>query len=811
MADVFLIAQARGPKSANVVFFHGLGGNAKSTWQASLDDEASFWPAWLAHDIEGLSVYSVGYEAPVSNWHGSAMELADRAANALNSLLVKPDLETGELILAGHSLGGLVIKQLLRKAADAATDRAEALSFIDRLRKVAFLATPHVGADLAGWGDRLRVLVRPSAATRSLLRNDSHLRDLNLWYRRWARQHAIDHLILTETKTTSVFGMIVKPDSSDPGLSSDPVPIDTDHMAIAKPVNRESEVYQLVLNFIKRHTERPVSLEERKIDDVKDDTQAIRENVDRLMADLSMSKAEREGLVGELAKVKAEYGGTVDLVSGFLETMVRRKVAPEQFAATLFKIAGDWKSAGEKIDALSYSGNLSPHLSVLRDQAKAAHGAGRLDEAEKLLGEIARAEIDALKRLEDHEREVQEEIRLRKRGIADTKAAQAAVAHVRLNYRDAAALYGEAARLVESLDTERRRTLLFEQAGELYAQGNEFGDNDALSEGIELYRLCLELTPRERVPLQWAWTQNNLGIALRALGERESGTARLEEAVGALREALQEWTRAGVPLQRARTQMNLGNALFRLGERESGTARLTEAVTAYREALMEITRARVPLDWAMTQMNLGAALVTLGQRERGTARLEEAVAAYRDALQENTRARVPLEWAATQGNLGGALVRLGERESGTARLTEAVAAYREALKELTRERMSLEWATTQNNLGAALVSLGERESGTARLEEAVSVFHAALEKRTRARVPIDWAFTQMNLAFVYRAFFHNDHRPGHLDDALEAVDGALEEFRKANAAFYIANAEGIRGEILAAKAASTPPRPPVPK
>ena len=34
---------------------------------------------------------------------------------------------------------------------------------------------------------------------------------------------------------------------------------------------------------------------------------------------------------------------------------------------------------------------------------------------------------------------------------------------------------------------------------------------------------------RERVPLDWAMTQNNLGNALRVLGERESGTARLDE------------------------------------------------------------------------------------------------------------------------------------------------------------------------------------------------------------------------------------------------------------------------------------------
>jgi hypothetical protein len=37
-------------------------------------------------------------------------------------------------------------------------------------------------------------------------------------------------------------------------------------------------------------------------------------------------------------------------------------------------------------------------------------------------------------------------------------------------------------------------------------------------------------------------TQNNLGDAPTALGERESGTARLEEAVAAYRAALEEWT-----------------------------------------------------------------------------------------------------------------------------------------------------------------------------------------------------------------------------------------------------------------------------
>lgn len=38
------------------------------------------------------------------------------------------------------------------------------------------------------------------------------------------------------------------------------------------------------------------------------------------------------------------------------------------------------------------------------------------------------------------------------------------------------------------------------------------------------YREALKEQTRERVPLDWAATQNNLGSALQTLGERDSAT-----------------------------------------------------------------------------------------------------------------------------------------------------------------------------------------------------------------------------------------------------------------------------------------------
>jgi tetratricopeptide (TPR) repeat protein len=82
-----------------------------------------------------------------------------------------------------------------------------------------------------------------------------------------------------------------------------------------------------------------------------------------------------------------------------------------------------------------------------------------------------------------------------------------------------------------------------------------------LEEAVQAYQQALKELTRDRAPLDWAGTQSNLGIILRALRERERGTQHLEEAVQACREALKEFTRDRVPLPWARTQNNLGNAL----------------------------------------------------------------------------------------------------------------------------------------------------------------------------------------------------------------------------------------------------------
>jgi len=291
MADLHCFSNCRGTLKANVIFFHGLGGHPRFTWQANKLDESTLWPRWLAEDIEGHAIWSVGYESPVSRWEGYAMGLYDRAENVLGRLIKEPRLGEGRIILLGHSLGGLVIKQLLEILGQEANKSTAAASLLERIDKVAFLATPHSGADLAIWGDRLRILVRPSAATRCLVRNDENLRRLNNWYRDWATSIGISHLVLRETKPIRILGTIVKPDTADPALHRVRAwPTDHDHWSIAKPKSRSDDVYVHVKQFVLDQFERPKPRVEKLAEELLSRQQATNSDTRDILSLLKRSE-----------------------------------------------------------------------------------------------------------------------------------------------------------------------------------------------------------------------------------------------------------------------------------------------------------------------------------------------------------------------------------------------------------------------------------------------------------------------------------------------------------------------------------------
>ena len=280
----------------HVVFIHGLSGHFELTWQSG-SVRPEFWPDWLEADIPEVAVWSLGYPAVATRWkQGAAMALPDRAANLLPLLVSDPALARGNIVLVGHSLGGLVIKELLRRADSEAPHKANVASFLRRVRKVVFVATPHLGSDQGSLAILLRIILRPREALQGLSRNDPHLASLNAWFRNYAVEHKIDCLVLQEKRALGILGHIVKPDSSDPGLypSTSVIPVDQDHVSIVKPIDRSADVYIHIRNFVSQpysgaHADTVILDQIKELDEKiveSDDRQSsLLRSIDRRIAD----------------------------------------------------------------------------------------------------------------------------------------------------------------------------------------------------------------------------------------------------------------------------------------------------------------------------------------------------------------------------------------------------------------------------------------------------------------------------------------------------------------------------------------------
>lgn len=306
MSRIIEIATWGKAARANVVFVHGLGGHAYDTWRWNADGD-TFWPLWLAEDLEGLTVHTLAYEAPPSNWWGTSMALQDRAANVLESLLAAPSLADGPVVFVCHSLGGLIIKQIILDMDQQKEERPEIASLLKRVTQVVFLATPHTGSRMASLLAQIRFLAWPTSIVRLLVANDPTLRAINQNYRGLAqrRNGSLSHLIFYETK--NIQGCVVVDEaSSDPGLPGRrPIPIDADHIRIAKPGDRQSLLYSVVRNFVAENPPRQGDLAIAMLDE-PDRSMVLREATTDEQANTSLTNPQRRLTKHELPDIKTE-------------------------------------------------------------------------------------------------------------------------------------------------------------------------------------------------------------------------------------------------------------------------------------------------------------------------------------------------------------------------------------------------------------------------------------------------------------------------------------------------------------------------
>ncbi|KAL8487887.1 hypothetical protein ACS0TY_024255 [Phlomoides rotata] len=200
----------------DIVFVHGLRGGPFKTWRLSedksstksglvekIDEEAgkqgTFWPGeWLAADFPHARLFSLKYKTNLTQWSGASLPLQEVSSMLLDKL-VAAGIGDRPVVFVTHSMGGLVVKQMLHQA------KAENMNnFVNNTVGLVFYSCPHFGSKLADMPWRMGLVLRPAPSIGELRSGSPRLVELNDFVRQLYKKKLIDVLSFCETKVTPI-------------------------------------------------------------------------------------------------------------------------------------------------------------------------------------------------------------------------------------------------------------------------------------------------------------------------------------------------------------------------------------------------------------------------------------------------------------------------------------------------------------------------------------------------------------------------------------------------------------------------------
>jgi hypothetical protein len=290
------------------------------------------------------------------------------------------------------------------------------------------------------------------------------------------------------------------------------------------------------------------------------------------------TEAAVKGATGPLIDRVADISKTLGVTDDAAKTLLKivgddPNIPDDKLAEALTKVARDYNELQTQVSALN---PVNPRAQGLVQQAKLEIRFGNLDRAEELLHDATEAQVAAAQEARKLREQAQAAEDAGMVGAASSKAAEGDLALTKRRYARAAELFALAAKYVPFGDLDQQSDYLLREGDALYEdgalfeateyeEGMEGGTNSSLNQSVEVYRLVIEKSPRERVPQQWAYAQHQLGRPLYILGSREADPTALEESVAVSRAALEEWPRIRFPHEWAVAEKAIGLALEELG------------------------------------------------------------------------------------------------------------------------------------------------------------------------------------------------------------------------------------------------------
>lgn len=263
--ELHLISREIDDPVGDVIFVHGIGGDAHSTWTSSSASVGrgdtkqpivSNFPSVISADFPSIRFWSLDYTANISEWQEGDIKFNELPRHCAQILEFLRATKIGDrpLIFVCHSLGGIVIKEVLRISQNS---RFARLKDVWKMTKaVSFIATPHKGSNVANILtaiDRVLPFIRTSSRVTEISHDNVYLESLSAWYREKAEPDQIETQAFYEQRKMS--GVFIVPHySANPDvIGCTPIGINENHIDISKPVKKTDLVYASIAGLIGYH------------------------------------------------------------------------------------------------------------------------------------------------------------------------------------------------------------------------------------------------------------------------------------------------------------------------------------------------------------------------------------------------------------------------------------------------------------------------------------------------------------------------------------------------------------------------------
>lgn len=189
----------------------------------------------------------------LSQWSGATLPLEEVSSMLLNKL-VAAGIGDRPVVFVTHSMGGLVVKQMLFQAG-----KEKLTKLVNNTYGVVFYSCPHFGSKLADMPWRMGLVLRPAPSIGELRSGSPRLEELNRFVRQLHKKGGLQVLSFSETKVTPLvegYGgwalrmEVVPIESAYPGFGELVVLDGTDHINSCKPLSRTDPAYTEVLHFL---------------------------------------------------------------------------------------------------------------------------------------------------------------------------------------------------------------------------------------------------------------------------------------------------------------------------------------------------------------------------------------------------------------------------------------------------------------------------------------------------------------------------------------------------------------------------------